>query len=115
MTSPEHPVAPIIILQKVHKVDTLSNTNPRIEDVTHTLPTYIDVHSKERYVLWSDIQDACTGVSYVEDRPDRDYRRRMFFMVDENYQLYVSLSRIPIAALLNCKSNYSVCVVALFL
>ncbi|KAG0342745.1 hypothetical protein BG000_001605 [Podila horticola] len=87
MTSPEHPIAPIIILQKVHKVDTLSNTNPRIEDVTHTLPTHIDVLSKERYVLWSDLQDACTGVSYVEDRPDRDYRRRMFFMVDENYQL----------------------------
>ncbi|KAG0342746.1 hypothetical protein BG000_001606 [Podila horticola] len=52
------------------------------EEKLQELPTQVDKDTKERYVLWSDIQRAFPGVDYVVDPSSR----RNFLMADENYQ-----------------------------
>jgi hypothetical protein len=52
-----------------------------------TVPIHIDVNTKERYELWSDIQLEFPTVAYAVEKPMITYSRRTFFMVDEKYQL----------------------------
>lgn len=86
------------VRQKLHKVDSVENMDQKREEVTSTVATHVDEGTKERYVLWSDVQKALPSVDYVEDRPDRDYFKRMFFIVDENYQLYAYCANTPSSA-----------------
>lgn len=50
------------------------------------LPTHACAGSDERYVLWSDIQEAFSGVDYVKEALGR-----LTFMIDDDDELYVSI------------------------
>lgn len=61
------------------------------EEKLQELPTQVDKDTKERYVLWSDIQRTFPGVDYVVDPSSR----RNFLMADENYQPYARKRNCP--------------------
>lgn len=48
------------------------------------LPTYLCPETRQRYVLWSDVQDAIQGIDYLHD----PYLGDVLFMIDNNGELY---------------------------
>lgn len=51
-----------------------------------SLPTHFDESSKVRSVLWSKIERMFDGIDYIAS--DRYALSRVFFMVDDNFQVY---------------------------
>jgi len=52
-----------------------------------SLPAQTDESTGERYVLWSDILCAFEDIDHVEDHFIKWRVRRVFFMVNESYQV----------------------------
>lgn len=54
------------------------------------LPVHFDKVSNKRYVLWSDLQRTFIGIDHIAVTDEPTSSGRLFFMVDENYQVYGS-------------------------
>lgn len=55
-----------------------------------SLPTRICARTGERYLLWSEIQDAFTGINHLRQSL---WGPRVLFMIDEDNEVYVSHSK----------------------